>query len=71
MLKPGSYLRVDLSLLLSFVVLYLGPDALLPLFSALAAIVGVFMMFWRFILGIVKKSYRYCSRKVSQIFTKE
>ncbi len=37
---------------------YLGPETLMPLASILAAIVGVFLMFWRVIIKFVKKTYR-------------
>ena len=34
--------------------MYLGPDVVMPLASALAAVAGVLMMFWRRVLGGVK-----------------
>jgi hypothetical protein len=33
--------------------LYIGPDVLMPLTSALAAIAGVLMMFWQRVAGLV------------------
>ena len=41
----------------SWVVLYIGPDVFLPLTSALAAIAGVFLMFWRRIVGFVSRVF--------------
>lgn len=35
-------------------IVYIGPDALMPLASAIAAIAGFFLMFWRRIVGAVK-----------------
>ena len=46
-------------------VFYLDPGTFMPLASALAAIVGVLLIFWRYTLMLVKK----VSRKVLQIFT--
>jgi hypothetical protein len=37
------------------VVLYVGPDALLPLASALAAVGGAIMIFWRQAVGLARK----------------
>lgn len=35
--------------------LYIGPDQLLPLTSVLGAIGGVLMIFWRQVVGLVRK----------------
>lgn len=35
-------------------VMYIGPDALMPLASAFAAIAGVALMFWRRLVGAVR-----------------
>ncbi len=37
---------------------YLGPDTLMPLASILAAVLGFFLIFWKLIVRIVKKTYR-------------
>jgi hypothetical protein len=34
--------------------MYIGPDALMPLASAFAAVAGFVLMFWRRIVGAVK-----------------
>ena len=41
--------------LLAWVLLYIGPEAFLPLTSALAAIVGVVMMFWNRVVGLARR----------------
>lgn len=41
-----------------WVVLYIGPDVFLPLTSAIAAIAGVFLMFWRRIVGFLSRVFR-------------
>lgn len=35
--------------------LYVGPDALLPLASILGAIGGAIMIFWRQVVGLVRR----------------
>jgi hypothetical protein len=40
------------------VFLYLGPETILPLASAAAAVVGVVLIFWRHIVSSVKKLVR-------------
>ena len=42
--------------------MYLGPEVMMPLASALAAIVGVLLMFWRRTVGAL--------RSVASLFTK-
>lgn len=37
-----------------FFLLYIGPDALMPVASALAAVVGLLLMFWRRTVGLVR-----------------
>jgi hypothetical protein len=37
-----------------WVVLYVGPELMLPLTSALAAIVGVLLMFWHRVMGLAR-----------------
>lgn len=37
---------------------YIGPETALPLASALAAVVGVLLMFWNFIWRLLKKSFQ-------------
>ncbi|MGE3956198.1 MAG: hypothetical protein AB7H96_05715 [Vicinamibacterales bacterium] len=41
--------------LLSWVLLYIGPDVFLPLTSALAAMAGFLLMFWQRVLGFVMR----------------
>ena len=38
--------------------LYIGPDALMPLASAIAAAFGMALMFWRRIMAAVRVSFR-------------
>lgn len=45
-------------LLHGFMVLYVGPDQILPFTSALGAILGVVMIFWRRLAGLVRHAWR-------------
>jgi hypothetical protein len=38
------------------IVLYLGPDSLLPLGSILAAVAGFILLFWNRITGVVRRA---------------
>lgn len=46
--------------------MYLGPDAALPFASAIAAIVGVAVMFWHRTVGILKGAGRWLGRVVGR-----
>lgn len=43
--------------------MYIGPDALMPLASALAAIAGFLLMFWKRVVGAFK--YLFTRKKSS------
>jgi len=42
---------------------YLGPETVLPMASALAAVVGVVLICWRFVIACVVKVFRIACRK--------
>jgi hypothetical protein len=63
MLLPNSFPHLDPALLLLFVILYVGPETLLPLASALAAIVGFVLMVWHRFVALARKGYRRCFKK--------
>lgn len=42
--------------------MYLGPDTALPFASAIAAIVGVAVMFWHRTVGAIKGAARWIGR---------
>jgi hypothetical protein len=48
---------------LPIMMLYIGPETMLPLVSALAAIGGVLLMFWQRLVGLVRKLWRVIVRK--------
>jgi hypothetical protein len=45
------------------VVLYVGPETILPLTSALAAIVGVLLLVWHRVVELVRKTWWLCTGK--------
>jgi hypothetical protein len=45
------------------VVLYLGPDQIMPLTSALGAVVGVALMFWNRVVGVAQKCWTFVARR--------
>lgn len=42
--------------------LYLGPDTVMPLASAVAAVVGVAVMFWHKTVGAFKNAFHWMGR---------
>lgn len=46
--------------------LYLGPESIMPLASIIAAIVGVILIFWRYITSFIKKTAKYLYYKITQ-----
>lgn len=48
---------------LPIVMLYIGPETMLPLASALAAIGGVLLIFWQSFVGLLRKLWRLIVRK--------
>ncbi len=49
--------------LVPIIVLYVGPETLLPLTSALAAIVGILLMVWHRVVGLIRKARQFCMNK--------
>jgi hypothetical protein len=50
--------------------MYIGPDTLMPVASALAAIAGVVLMFWRRTVGIVRMGAQAVGRSMSKLVGK-
>jgi hypothetical protein len=48
------------------VFLYIGPDAMMPLVSALAAIIGTLLMFWHRLVGWLRRFYREVMLKIRE-----
>jgi hypothetical protein len=48
--------------------MYLGPETLMPLASAFAAIVGVLLMFWRRTVEVIRTVYRFFTGGLSRLF---
>jgi hypothetical protein len=54
---------VDLVQLLPVMILYIGPETMLPLPSALVAIGGVLLMFWQRFVVLVRNLRRVIARR--------
>ena len=52
---------------LPIMMLYIGPETMLPLASALAAIGGVLLIFWQRLVGLVRKLWRVFVRKQADV----
>jgi hypothetical protein len=46
--------------------MYLGPDTVLPFASAVAAVAGFVLMFWRRLIGSVRLAFQAVRRKFSR-----
>ena len=49
---------LDLHHFTTFAMMYIGPETFMPLLSALAAIAGLLLMFWRNTVAFVRKVLR-------------
>jgi hypothetical protein len=49
--------------IVTLVLMYVGPEVLLPITSALAAIGGLALMFWNKVVGAAKGTWRFVSRR--------
>jgi hypothetical protein len=43
--------------------LYVGPDQILPLTSLLGAIVGILLIFWRYVVALAGRVWRFLCRR--------
>jgi hypothetical protein len=50
---------------------YLGPETVLPVATLLATILGVLLIFWRLIVRIIKKPWRWLFRNRRQAISSE
>ena len=48
--------------------MYVGPETLMPLASALAAVAGVLLMFWRKTVGVARVSFGFFKRAALRVF---
>lgn len=49
--------------------MYVGPETLMPVASALAAVVGILLMFWRRTVATFRASRRLIQRAVDRLFS--
>lgn len=48
--------------------MYVGPETVVPLTSALAAVAGFLILFWRRVLAVVRSGFALVTRAVSRLF---
>ncbi len=63
LVRAGLPYAETLSRLGAGVFLYITPDQVLPLTSIFGAIIGVLLMFWNKVVGLVSKAWRLVTRK--------
>ena len=63
--SPGSARRTDLD-----IAMYIGPEVIMPLASALAAAAGVLLMFWRRVTGFVRLAFSNMRRTAMKLFSR-
>ncbi|MBC7789980.1 MAG: hypothetical protein H7Z74_08535 [Anaerolineae bacterium] len=51
--------------------MYIGPDTLMPVASALAAIAGVLLMFWRRTVGMLRLGAQLLGQRISKLRGKQ
>jgi hypothetical protein len=43
--------------------LYAGPDQLMPIASVIGSVIGILLIWWRAILGAVRRSWKSITKK--------
>ena len=51
--------------------MYIGPETLMPLASAVAAVMGVLLMFWRRVVGAVRSGVNTLSRLFTRLASRD
>jgi hypothetical protein len=62
LVDPGSLASAEVIVRSPTVVLYVGPDQIMPLASMLSAIVGLALMFWRRIVSLAARCWAVVRR---------
>jgi hypothetical protein len=57
------YLTTHTTGWLPFVILYIGPDQILPLTSVLGGIVGVLLIVWQRLVSAGRRMLAFCTKK--------
>ena len=47
------------------VILYVGPEQIMPLTSLLGAAIGIVLMFWNRVVGLTRRAWTYLAGKTS------
>lgn len=48
---------------LALILLYVGPDQILPLTSLIGAFIGIILMFWRYVVGLAGRVWQLLFRR--------
>lgn len=51
--------------------MYIGPEVIMPLASAIAAAAGVVLMFWRRLIGAARVTMMGVSRTLSRLLSRQ
>ncbi|MCI0591216.1 MAG: hypothetical protein L0Y67_06400 [Gammaproteobacteria bacterium] len=53
---------------MSALILYIGPETLMPLVSVLTAIIGLLLLVWQHVVALVRRGFQFCKKQASRIF---
>ncbi len=56
---------------LSYILLYTGPDQILPLMSVLGAILGVLLVFWQRLISLVRRASQFLISRIRVVTGKK
>jgi hypothetical protein len=48
---------------IALIPLYVGPDQILPLTSLIGALIGIILMFWRYVVGLAGRIWQLLFRR--------
>jgi undecaprenyl pyrophosphate phosphatase UppP len=55
----------------SILLLYAGPDQILPLMSVLGGILGILLVFWQRFVGLIRRASQFFTKKRSAVAKKK
>ncbi len=62
-MTPLNLVLLFIAPLLDIVLLYIGPETFMPILSALAAVGGVLLIFWRNVMAFFRKAFNFFRHK--------
>lgn len=70
-LTHGLTMVIPRSAGLSLLLGYLGPETTLPLLSFIAAVIGVILIFWKQVVGLARRAFRFVREKISRLLGRQ